>query len=344
MIRTRARLAAAGALLWACSATFATGAIAAGAPPVTVDNYVRAESDLTMRRYVQQGGIGKLVHLRQPTPIDRQDVIRMNRDTLYSFAVLDLATPATIVMPESKGRFMSMLTVSQDHSIRPAVHAAGRYTLTRESIGTRYVLVIVRTFVDANDPEDVRATQALQDRIRLIQARPGAFEVPEWDEAQVTRLREAINVLAATRPDASTLFGEKSKLKPVDHLMGAAYGWGGNPKEAAMYINRIPKRNDGTVPHVLKVKNVPVDGFWSITVYDDKGFMRKNDLDAYSFNGRTARRDPDGGWTIRFGGDPKAPNMLPITPGWNYIVRLYRPRKALLDGSWTFPVEVPAAN
>jgi hypothetical protein len=336
MFRSSTRLAA--ALLALC----ATCGVAA-ATPVTVDTYVRAESDLTMQRYVRQGAFGRLVHLREPTPIDRQDVIRMNRDTLYSFAVLDLGSPATIVKPDGKGRFMSLMTVSQDHSIRPAIHEAGRFTLTRESIGTRYVLVLIRTFVDANDPDDVRAAQALQDRIQLVQARPGTFGVPDWDEEKARTLREAINVLAATRPDASAMFGEKSRLKPLDHLMGAAYGWGGNPREAAIYVNRVPKLNDGTVPHVLKVRNVPVDGFWSVTVYDDKGFMRRNDLGAYSLNERSARRDPDGGWTIRFGGDPKAPNMLPITPGWNYIVRLYRPRKALLDGSWTFPVEVPAA-
>jgi hypothetical protein len=337
MIRARLRLVAAVLALCASAA-------AAGAPPVTVDTYVRAESDLTMARYAKQGAFGKVLHLREPTPIERQDVIRMNRDTLYSFGVLDLSTPATIVKPDSKGRFMSMMTVSQDHSIRPAVHEAGRFTLTRESIGTRYLLVAFRTFVDANDPADVRAAHALQDRIQVIQAKPGVFEVPDWDEAQVTKLREAINVLASTRPDATGLLGEKSKLKPLDHLMGAAYGWGGNPREAAIYMIRVPKLNDGTVPHVLKVRNVPVDGFWSVTVYDDKGFMRRNDLNAYSFNDRTAKRDPDGGWTIRFGGDPAAQNVLPITPGWNYIVRLYRPRKALLDGSWTFPVEAPATK
>jgi hypothetical protein len=41
--------------------------------------------------------------------------------------------------------------------------------------------------------------------------------------------------------------------------------------------------------------------------------------------------------TIRFGGDSKADNFLPIVKGWNYIVRLYRPKKEILDGSWTFP-------
>jgi len=34
-------------------------------------------------------------------------------------------------------------------------------------------------------------------------------------------------------------------------------------------------------------------------------------------------------------------NCLPIVSGWNYTVRLYRPRAAILDGSWTFPEAVP---
>jgi len=29
-------------------------------------------------------------------------------------------------------------------------------------------------------------------------------------------------------------------------------------------------------------------------------------------------------------------------PGWNYIVRLYRPRGEILDGSWKLPAAVPA--
>lgn len=36
-----------------------------------------------------------------------------------------------------------------------------------------------------------------------------------------------------------------------------------------------------------------------------------------------------------------APNYLPIMPGWNYTVRLYRPRKELLDGVWKFPEAQP---
>jgi hypothetical protein len=64
----------------------------------------------------------------------------------------------------------------------------------------------------------------------------------------------------------------------------------------------------------------------------------KNDQNAYSFNNITAEKDDDGSVTIQFGGcDSKTPNCLPITKGWNYTVRLYRPRKEIVDGTWKFP-------
>ena len=44
-----------------------------------------------------------------------------------------------------------------------------------------------------------------------------------------------------------------------------------------------------------------MDGFWSISVYNAKGFFEKNALNAYSLNNLTAKPDPGGGHTIQFG-------------------------------------------
>lgn len=309
---------------------------------VTVDNFVRAETDQTLKRYAAQGAFGKFLHVRQPAPIDKQDVIRMNRDTLYSAGIFDLTAPVTITKPDSYGRFQSMLVINQDHSMLPTEHGAGKFTLTRELVGTRYVIVLFRTFADPSKPEDVKAANDLQDQIGVEQAATGSFEVPEWDEASLKTVRDAINVLAATKSSSAGFFGDKAKLNPINHLLGTAYGWGGNPDEAAMYVNVVPHRNDGATPYVLTARDVPVDGFWSVTVYNAHGFMEKNDRNAYSFNNVTAAKDADGGITIHFGGDPANPNYLPITPGWNYIARLYQPRKEILDGTWKFPEATPS--
>jgi len=48
----------------------------------------------------------------------------------------------------------------------------------------------------------------------------------------------------------------------------------------------------------------------------------------------------DGSFTVQFGGCQNyTPNCLPIMAGWNYTVRLYRPRKEILDATWKFPEE-----
>jgi hypothetical protein len=330
MIRNLLTFAIAITLLWGTTPGSASEI-------VTVDNFVRAETDQTLARYVKQGAFGKFLHIRQPTPIDKQDVIRMNRDTLYSVGVFDLTTPVTLVKPASQGRFQSMMVINQDHSMLPVEHGAGEFVFSKEKIGTRYMIVLFRTFVDANDPADIKVANALQDRIAVRQKNQGSFDIPDWDELSHKTVRDALNVLAATRTTAKGMFGDKTKLNPISHLLGTAFGWGGNPEEAAVYDNVVPAKNDGKTPHVLTVKNVPVHGFWSITVYNKEGYMEKAPQNVYSYNNVTAEKNSDGSITINFGGGSGAINNLPITPGWNYIVRMYQPKKVIIDGVWRFP-------
>ena len=276
-----------------------------------------------------------------PITSDRQSIIRYNRDTFYSAGVFDLTSPVTITKPDAGGRFQSMVVINEDHYIKLVAYDAGEFTLTQEKMGTRYVQVVFRTLVNPDDPADVKAANALQDKIGIKQKTSGVFQVPNWDQASETKLRNAILVLGATVPDSDKMFGDVNETEPIRHLIGTAGGFGGNAREDAIYLNVNPEKNDGQTPYALTVKDVPVDGFWSVSVYNAAGFFAKNDLGIYSFNNLTARKNADGSYTIHFGGDPKATNYLPITPGWNYTVRLYRARKKVLDGSWKFPRAQP---
>jgi hypothetical protein len=59
-------------------------------------------------------------------------------------------------------------------------------------------------------------------------------------------------------------------------------------------------------------------------------------------NNLTAKKSADGSVEIQFGGEPGSPpNLLPVMPGWNYMVRLYRPRTEVLNGTWKFPEAQP---
>ena len=307
--------------------------------PVTADNFPRAESDLYFSSIVKDEGFGRFFHNREPTPIDRQKVIRMNRDTLYSAAVFDLdAGTVTITLPDAGKRFMSMQVIDEDHYVLAVVYGAGKYTYTREQIGTRYVVSAVRTLIDPANPNDFEEVHRLQDAIKIDQKSSGKFEVPAWDQASQTKVRDALLVLGSTLPDSKRMFGTKGQVDPVRHLIGSAMAWGGNPEQDAIYLNVTPRKNDGESVYRLTVKDVPIDAFWSISVYDAKGYFKPNKENAYTLNNISAKKGDDGSVTVQFGGcDGKTANCLPITSGWNYIVRLYRPRKAILDGSWKFP-------
>jgi para-nitrobenzyl esterase len=313
------------------------------AVPVTVDNFIRAETDMYFERTIQaNGGLGKLLHSREMVDIDHQIVVRMNRDTLYSSAVFDLdAGPVKLTLPDAGKRFMSLMAVNQDHEAFDVAYAPGTFGYDRKKAGTRYLTLAVRTLADPSDAKDMAEAHAAQDAIRVEQPAAGTWEAPNWDAASRDKIRGALNTLAGDGFGGAG-FGRKEDVDPVARLIGTAVGWGGNPKSAAMYQGVSPKANDGKTAHVLRLSDVPVDGFWSITIYDEKGFLKKNDLGAYSVNNVTGEPDADGSFTIRFGGcDGQAPNCLPIFPGWNYLVRLYRPRKELLDGTWKIPEAKP---
>jgi hypothetical protein len=314
----------------------ATPALAQDLPRVTPGNYVRAESDLQMKLWIEQlDNFGRFYHNRKPYE-EKRVTVRGNRDTFYSFGVFDLKSPLTITLPDPERRYQSLMIVSQDHSIW-GFYGPGAGTITEEKVGTRYVFLTIRTFADPNDEEDMKEAHRLQDAVVVEQADVGKFEVPDWNRGEVEKMRAAINVVASTVTNSAQLFGMKEELDPVYWMLGAALGWGGLPAEHATYANVFPEKNDGKTPHMLTVKDVPVDAFWSVTLYDDEGYMPVNEYNAYSFNSVTAKKADDGSITIHFGGDPMADNFLPIVPGWNYIVRLYRPRKEILDGTWTFP-------
>ena len=313
---------------------------------VTVDNFRRAESDTYFARFVKEGGFGKFKHERELAEIDRQTVIRLNRDTLYSFGVFDLdAGPVTVTLPDAGKRYMAVQVIDEDQYAPGVFYAPGTHTLSKDKVGTRYVALAIRTFVNPNDPADVKAVHALQDAIKVEQpGGPGKFEIPDWDPASLKGVRDALLALAAANGgiDSARMFGLKGEVDPVQHLIGTAAGWGGNPPNAALYAGSVPKENDGKTVYRLTVKDVPVDGFWSVSVYNKDGYFQKNARNAYTVNNVTAKPNADGSVTIHFGGDEGAPNYIPIMPGWNYVVRMYRPRKEILDGTWKFPEAQPA--
>ncbi|MFB6140122.1 MAG: DUF1214 domain-containing protein [Halosimplex sp.] len=310
--------------------------------PVTWANFPRAHCHLTWQSTVEDGGFGQFDHLRSLVSIDEQFTIGLNRDTLYSFGVFDLTEPVTIDLPDAGDRYLSMNVQNEDQYGTLCVYDPGPYTITQEMVGTRYAGAAIRIFVDPDDPTDLKRASRLQDEIGVAQSSAGSFEIPNWDRRSHDRLNDALNTVVATVDDFSGAYGDVGRVDPVKFFLFSTSGWTGVPQPSeAVFFFRTPARNDGDTPHTLTVEDVPVDGFWSVTVYNRDLYLEENQYDAYSVNDVTTERNADGSVTIHFGGDPDQPNFLYTPEEWNYVVRLYRPREPILDGSYRFPESKP---
>lgn len=321
----------------------APGSDGSGEPVVvTVDNFVRAETARMMTNLLATGGggINRFHHIRVPTPLDRQTVVRMNRDTLYSFAVVDLADGAEVTLPDSGGRYLSVAVVNQDHYVNQVLHAPGAHRLNVADHATRYVTLVGRVLADPADPGDVAAANAVQDGLDVTAGSAQPLTMPDYDPASLDAVRVALLALGRSLPGASGMFGKQDAVDPVHHLIGTAMGWGGLPETEAFYATVDPRLPVGE--YRIVVRDVPVEAFWSISVYNADGFFEDSDEGGCSINQFTALKERDGSVVVHLGGcTDSRPNCLRVMDGWNYTVRLYRPKPAVLDGTWVFPPVEP---
>ena len=173
----------------------------------------------------------------------------------------------TITLPDAGQRFMSMMVIDEDHYVHTVVYGAGNYTFIQRQ--GRHSLRVSR------DPHACRSRKSEGCRAGSCAAgcdqgkpsSPGRFEVPNWDQVSQKKVRAALKALGETMPDLTNAFGTKAQVDPVRQLVATAIGWGGNPDKDAIYLNVTPTKNDGTTVYRLKVRDVPVDGFWSVSVY-----------------------------------------------------------------------------
>ena len=240
---------------------------------VNVDNFARAETDRMFTALAADVGVNRFVHHREPASIDDQPVIRQNRDTLYSSAIVDISGGATLTIPDAGDRYLSVMVVNNDHYINDVLRTPGDHQLTVERYDTDYVLVAARILVDPNSSTDLDAVHALQDELVLDADSDRPFAMADYDTASFDATRQALLTLSRGMHAFTGAFGRKDAVDPVHHLIGTASGWGGLPEDEAFYLNVDPGFPEGE--YQITVHDVPVDGFWSISVYNAAGYFER---------------------------------------------------------------------
>ena len=292
-----------------------SGELKVESSPITVtkENFPTVYSNLRMGAVVERaGGVNKFIEM--PTPSsnpEEQPVVRMNRDTYYSSAVMDVSRDAFITIPETD-RYVSIQIVDENHETQPMIYGPGKHKITAK---TDHVFIIVRALED-----DAR-------RNLLIEAESNQpFVMKEWDMESFKRLEAEGNAEFVKGYDQSKAFGSKETGQTTYmNYIGAAGGWGG-----AMVVDNIYQSTgylDIEGCYSMTFPDPQNKYFWSATVYNANGYMF-NDVANVS-----SEMDPvvneDGTITVRFGCDDM-PNNIPIREGnstskFNVVMRHYGP-------------------
>jgi hypothetical protein len=146
----------------------------------------------------------------------------------------------------------------------------------------------------------------------------------------------------------------------TDYLTRAAiaqYGLGANIPDDAVYPNTSKDSANNSldggnsyVIHFAPGQTPPVHGFWSVTVYDQSGFLVPNPINRYTVGSETGLvPNADGSIDILLQSTPPSSlqnslqnNWLPTPTGpFNLTLRLYWPDPSALNGSWIIPPVEP---
>ena len=89
----------------------------------------------------------------------------------------------------------------------------------------------IRILVNPQDPRDMKQVHDLQDTVMVEQKSSGKFEIPNFDPVSQKKVRDDLTMLGTTIADMKSMFGKRSEVDPVRHLIGSAILWGGVPTE-----------------------------------------------------------------------------------------------------------------
>ncbi len=311
---------------------------------VTRDNYVEAEVDLSFANIYQTAGANHFRHDRNLIALDAQPAVTMNRDTVYSFGIFYVPQGTIISLPKSKDdRYQSAMILQSDHYIDQVFYGAGEHEIKSQ---TEFAAIVIRTQVDASDPDDIKYVNSLQDQINVTYpagTQVKTYQPRQWNMAQVDALRAEYQSKAAKLANFNETSGAHGTLDPEKQKMGVAVALGLLPPQDAMYLYRDYGLSKDICYRATYAKpGFDQPGFFSFTMYGADKYLHEG---VSNLNDRTLKYNPDGTFTLYFGSEQvcgQVDNRLDTpSDNWYLGMRVYRPQADVVSGEYTLPTPTP---
>ncbi|MGB3255135.1 DUF1254 domain-containing protein [Buttiauxella gaviniae] len=316
---------------------------------VTPENYAFAELDVAMNEEVKHGATNKFYHHRMPMEIDKQPAVLMNRDTLYSFAIIDASHGATVHVPEGDGRYISLHVMDHDHTTEHVYYGAGDYKIDPDK-ATHFLVLNIRTQVNPNDPADIQKAHVIQDEYKVTFPdgyTPKAFKMIDWNTDELKKLQAHYRQLADKRGVSKTS-GPRGDYPQEDVNIGAAVATGLLPDKDAWYsfnTYKVDKNTCYTATYQVPGMAKPDLGFYSLTIYGDDLYLHNEK--GSSLSNKELKLDSGGKtFTMHYGTEQTcgkdAQNLL-ISPtdNWTLALRVYFPTPDIQDNKYKLPEPKP---
>ena len=303
---------------------------------VTKANFKDAETNAYfMKQWKKQDGKANvLIHEREFVKVETQDVVRMNRDTLYSRSIIDVSEGATISLEKYDG-YQTVLVLDSHHNQVTSIQNGESLTIDKNNPEIEdgdFIYIIVRTGVNPGE-DGIKNAHAAQDKIK-IEAKSAKEWTPEnFDEESLKVVRDELKKDFASKSyKLENGFGTKDYVDFETATIASALGWGGYAKEQAVYSLF---NNDKPITVTFEKPDLDFDkfAFYSITVYDKEGWIATKE---FAINSSDMEANADGSYTINFG-KPGTKNNLDIPEGkFTGAIRAYMPKDVDETLDWAY--------
>ena len=314
---------------------------------VTKENFALAMADLAMQKEFAQGADNAWNHHRKPMPLDEQPAPLMNRDTDYSFAILDGGGDVAITLPEIDGRYMSLHVVNHDHITVDVFYGPGRYVIPASKTSD-FFWANVRIQVNPNDPTDIKKVNEYQDQLKLEYLngyQPESFQVTNWNMTEFKEVLATYVDIAKEQGVQGTMGTINAPVSLEDRNRGVSIATGLLPDKDAQYLTSqytlVEDKVYKTTYQVPEMKD-PQLGFYSITMYGSDQYLKTDE--GSTISNTEIELNPDGKSFDMYyvpkdqfaEAEYNNKLLMPSQPFW-ICFRVYMPGESVINGDYKLP-------